>query len=101
MPQPNPRDSIIAQLDQQLNQFFGAGKSVQQVAAGVSGGKEGPISSTRSNKLRAARDKEAPRLQALADAGHTLLEAARIACTEPKRARLIARENGIKFKEPG
>ena len=29
VPMPNPRDSIIADLNQKLDQFFGAGKTVQ------------------------------------------------------------------------
>lgn len=28
VPMPNPRDSIIANLNQQLDQFFGAGGSI-------------------------------------------------------------------------
>lgn len=36
VPMPNPRDSIIANLNQQLDQFFGAGGSIQQIASGVS-----------------------------------------------------------------
>lgn len=35
-PMPNPKDSIIANLNQQLEAFFGDGKTVQQVASGVS-----------------------------------------------------------------
>jgi len=100
VPMPNPRDSITANLNQQLNQFFGAGRAAQQIAAGVSGEKEGPISSTRSSKLREARDKEAPKLRALADTGKTVIEAANELGMNAKRARLIARENSINFPGP-
>ncbi|RON39555.1 hypothetical protein [Pseudomonas brassicacearum] len=98
VPMPNPRDSIISNLNQQMDHYFGAGRSVQQIAAGVSGEKEGPISSTRSNKLRVERDKIAPRLKALAEAGTPVAKAAKECGMEAKRARLIARENGFKFK---
>lgn len=36
VPMPHPRDSIIADLNQQMDQFFGAGGEVQQIASGVS-----------------------------------------------------------------
>ncbi|WP_247254231.1 hypothetical protein [Pseudomonas moorei] len=39
-PMPNPRDSIIANLNQQMDQFFGAGRKVQEVAPGVTGEKD-------------------------------------------------------------
>jgi hypothetical protein len=100
VPMPNPRDSIIANLNQQMDQYFGAGRSVQEIAAGVTGEKEGPISSTRSNKLKAARDKDAPKLLELAEAGKTVIEAAKEMGMDAKRARLIARENSIKFPSP-
>lgn len=50
-----------------------------------------------SNKLRVERDKLAPRLKALADAGKTVIEAAKEMGMEAKRARLIARDNDILF----
>ncbi|SFW53748.1 hypothetical protein SAMN03159376_02053 [Pseudomonas sp. NFACC09-4] len=96
-PMPNPRDAIIQDLNQKLDQFFGAGKKVELIASGVSNDCGGPIKSTRSEKLRAARDKDAPRLRALAKAGKTIGEAAKAMDTDLKRAKLIASENGIKF----
>ena len=60
-----------------------------------------PCSATsHSNKLRIERNKQAPRLKALADAGKTVIEAAKEMGMETKRARLIARENDIKFPGP-
>jgi hypothetical protein len=56
VPLPHPRDSIIANLNQQLDQYFGAGK--------------------------------------------TVIEAAKEMGMETKRARLIARQNNIKFSGP-
>ncbi|EJM20203.1 hypothetical protein PMI21_01106 [Pseudomonas sp. GM18] len=99
-PMPNPRDSIIANLNQQLDQYFGSGRSVQEIAPGVSGEREAMFGSSHRNKLRAERDKLAPRLKQLADAGKTVIEAAKEMGMESKRARAIARENNIKFPGP-
>jgi hypothetical protein len=96
VPMPHPRDSIIEDLNQKLEQFFGAGKTVQEIASGVSA--EVPMfTTTHSNKLRAERDKIAPRLKELAVAGTPVAQAAKECGMEAKRARLIARENGFKF----
>jgi hypothetical protein len=97
VPVPNPRDSIIANLNQQLEQYFGAGKPVQEVAPGVSGEKAAMFGTSHSNKLRVERDKIAPRLKELAEAGTPVAKAAKECGMEAKRARLIARENGFKF----
>lgn len=66
IPMPNPRDSIITNLNQQLDQFFGAGKTVQLIASGVSGETSLSGASGHSERLRAERDKLAPMLKALA-----------------------------------
>jgi hypothetical protein len=94
---PNPRDSILADLNQKLEHYFGAGKSAQVIAQGVSGTKDGAFGTAHTNKLRAERDKVAPRLKELAEAGKPVAKAARECGMEVKRARLIARENGFKF----
>lgn len=96
-PMPNPRDSMISNLNQQLEQYFGAGKTVQQIASGVSAEAPAFGTTTHSNKLRAERDKIAPRLKELAEAGTPVAKAAKDCGMEAKRARLIARENGFKF----
>lgn len=44
VPMPNPRDSIIDNLNQQLDAYFGAGKSVQVIPNGV--GVDGPYNGT-------------------------------------------------------
>lgn len=100
VPMPNPRDAIIQDLNQKLDQFFGAGNKVELIDSGVSGDCGGPIKSTRSEKLREARDKDAPQLQALAKAGKTIGEAAKAMDMDLKRAKLIASEHGIKFPGP-
>ena len=99
-PMPNPRDSIIANLNQQLDKYFGAGKAAQEIAPGVTGVKDLIFGTSHSNKLRIERNKQAPRLRELAEAGHTVIEAAKAMGMETKRARLIARENDIKFPGP-
>lgn len=58
------------------------------------------IGTSHSNKLRIERNKQAPMLKALADAGKTVIEAAKEMGIATKRARLIARENDIKFPGP-
>jgi hypothetical protein len=100
VPMPNPRDSILANLNQQLEQYFGTGRGVQEIPAGVSGEKAAMFGTSHSNKLRVERDKLAPRMKELADAGKTVIEAAKEMGMEAKRARLIARENDIKFPGP-
>ncbi len=97
VPMPNPRDSIIANLNQQLDQYFGQGRAVEEVAAGVSGEKAAMFGTSHCKKLRAERDKIAPRLKELAEAGTPIAKAAKECGMEAKRARLIARENGFKF----
>lgn len=98
VPLPDPRESIISTLNQQMDQFFGAGRTVQEVAAGVSGVRTLGFGSAHSNKLRAGRDKIAPELKSLADSGVSLNKAAEAVGIDHKRARLIAQENGFKFK---
>nr|WP_281439223.1 hypothetical protein [Pseudomonas moorei] len=83
-----------------MDQFFGAGRKVQEVAAGVTGEKDAMFGTSHSNKLRIGRNKQAPRLRELAAAGKTIIEAAKEMGMETKRARLIARENDIKFPGP-
>jgi len=99
VPMPNPRDSIIDELNQHLDAFFGAGRTVQEVAQGVSGVKDGTYGGGHSSKLRAERDRLAPDLKALAEAGSSINKAAAAMGIDHKRARLIARENGFKFAE--
>jgi hypothetical protein len=95
---PNPRDSILSDLNQKLEHYFGAGKSVQEIAPGVTGTKDGTFGTSHTNKLRAGRDKLAPDLKKLADSGSSLNKAAEALGIDHKRARLIASENGFKFK---
>ena len=99
MPMPNPRDSIIDELNQHLDAFFGAGRTVQEVAQGVSGIKDGTYGGGHSSKLRAERDRLAPGLKQLAETGTSINKAAAAMDIDHKRARLIARENGFKFTE--
>lgn len=97
VPMPDPRDSIIANLNEQIKAFFGDGNEVQQIAQGVSGEKAGTYGGGHSNKLRAERDKIAPKLKQAVDSGASLHQACLAAGVDYKRARLIARENGFKL----
>ena len=99
VPMPNPLDSIIDELNQHLDAFFGSGRTVQEVAQGVSSIKDGTYGGGHSSKLRAERDRLAPGLKQLAEAGTSINKAAAAMGIDHKRARLIARENGFKFTE--
>ncbi|TFF09697.1 hypothetical protein EXW72_10230 [Pseudomonas sp. BCA14] len=98
-PMPNPKDAVIADLNRQMDAFFGAGRSVQEVAQGVSGVKDGTYGGGHSSKLRAERDRLAPGLKQLAEIGTSINKAAAAIGIDHKRARLIARENGFKFSD--
>lgn len=99
VPMPDPRDSIITNLNQQMEAYFGAGKGVQVIAQGVSGVKDGTYGGGHSSKLRAERDRLAPGLKQLADSGISINKASAALGIDHKRARLIARENGFKFAD--
>jgi hypothetical protein len=99
-PMNNPRDSIIANLNQQLDQYFGAGKTVQLIPSGISGETSLSGASGHSERLRTERDKLAPMLKALAETGITSSAAATQTRIRQKRIELIARENGFKFASP-
>lgn len=98
-PMPNPRDAIIQDLNQKLEQFFGSGKTIQQIESGVSA--EAPFFGTTAHhaKLRAERDKIAPQVRELVAAGKTASQIAIDLKMHLKRVQLIGRENGFKFAE--
>ena len=98
-PMPDPRDSIIANLNQQLEAYFGAGKSAQQIAAGVSAKAPFFGTTTHQVKLRAERDKLAPAVRAEAAKGVIASVAAKSLGMHIKRLKLIAEENGFKFAD--
>ncbi len=97
VPMPNPRDSIIEDLNKKMEQFFGSGKTVQEIPSGVSA-EVSMFGTSHTNKLRSIRNRFAPQLKKLADEGMSLNKAAETVGLDHKRARLIARENGFKFK---
>jgi hypothetical protein len=97
---PDPRDLIIANLNQQMDQFFATGKTVEQIASGVSA--DAPFLGTTSHhdRLRAGRDKLAPKVKEQAESGKTAAEVAKAQGMHVKRVKLIARENNFKFADP-
>lgn len=99
-PMPNPRDAIIQDLSQKMEQFFGSGKTIQQIESGVSA--EVPFIGTTGHheKLRVQRDKIAPQVRELAEAGKTVSQIAVALKMHIKRVQLIGRENGFRFAEP-
>lgn len=99
VPMPNPRDAVIADLYRQMDDFFGAGNSVQVIPTGMSA--DAPFFGTNSHqvKLRAERDKLAPAVHAEAAKGVLASVAAKNLGMHIKRVLLIAQENGFKFSE--
>ncbi|MEO8644602.1 hypothetical protein [Pseudomonas sp.] len=97
VPMPNPRDTISSNLERQLEHFFGTGKTVQEIASGVSGESSLSGASGHSERLRTERNKLAPMLKALAATGITSSAAATQTRIRQKRIELIAKENGFRF----
>lgn len=99
VPLPDPRDEVTAKISRALEDFFGSGKHVQHIPSGVSA--EVPMfgATPHSKKLRALRDKDAPKVKALAKAGKTASMAATALDMRISRVKLIAQENGITFAE--
>lgn len=98
-PMPNPRDSIIDNLNQQLDAYFGAGKTAQVIPNGV--GVDGPFNGTTAHheRLRKERDKLAPAVRAEAAKGVVASVAAKNLRMHIKRVTLISQENGFKFAD--
>lgn len=99
VPMPNPRDSIIENLNQQLEAYFVAGKSIQVIPSGVSADAPFFGSTSHQEKLRAQRDKLAPAVRAEAAKGVVASVAAKNLGMHIKRVTLIAQENGFKFAD--
>jgi len=99
VPLPDPREEITANLNRALEDFFGAGKHIKQIPSGVSA--NAPVLGTtpHAKKLRALRDKDAPKVKAQAEAGKTASMAATALDMRISRVKLIAQENGITFAE--
>ncbi|MCF5701381.1 hypothetical protein GIV24_07590 [Pseudomonas syringae] len=95
-PMPNPRDQLLDNLNQQLDQFFSSGGKAQQIPSGVTG--DPKLASTpHHDRLRVERNKIAPKVRELAEAGKTISETAKTLHMHVKRVALIASENGFKF----
>ncbi|MGY2685432.1 hypothetical protein [Pseudomonas tolaasii] len=95
----NPRDSIIDNLNQQLEAFFGPDKTAQVIPNGV--GVDGPFNGTTAHhdRLRKERDKLALAVRAEAAKGVVASVAAKTLGMHINRVTLIAQENGFKFAE--
>lgn len=98
-PMPNPKDAVIADLNRQMDAYFGAGKAAQVIPNGV--GVDGPFTGTTAHheRLRAQRDKLAPAVRAEAAKGVVASVAAKNLGMHIKRVMLIAQENGFKFAD--
>ena len=98
-PMPDPRDAISANLNRAFEEFLGSGKCIPQIPSGVSA--HAPVLGTtpHAKKLRALRDKDAPKVKAQAEAGKTASAAATALDMRISRVKLIAQENGVTFAE--
>lgn len=99
-PMPNPRDAVIADINRQMDQFFSSGKTVESVPAGATANVSLLGANPHHDKLRAARDKLAPKVKAQAEAGATAAEAAKALGLHVKRVKLIAQENKLRLADP-
>jgi len=99
VPMADPRQAVIADLNRQMDAFFGAGKKAQIIPSGI--GANTPVISANAHqeRLRAQRDKLAPAVRAEAAKGITANEAAKNLKMHIKRVTLIAQENGFRFAE--
>lgn len=87
---------MLDNLNQQLDQYFGSGGNAQQIPSGVTG--DPKLASTpHHDRLRVERNKIAPKVRELAEAGKTISETAKTLHMHVKRVALIASENGFKF----
>lgn len=87
---------MLDNLNQQLDQFFGSGCMAQQIPSGVTG--DPKLASTpHHDRLRVERNKIAPNVGELAEAGKTINETAKTLHIHVKRVALIASENRFKF----
>ena len=99
VPMANPKDAVVADLNRQMDAYFGAGKTAQVIPSGI--GANTPIISANSHheRLRAKRDKLAPAVRAEAAKGVVASVAAKNLGMHIKRVLLIAQENGFKFAD--
>lgn len=87
---------MLDNLNQQLDHFFRSGGKAQQIPSGVTG--DPKLASTpHHDRLRVERNKIAPKVRELAEAGKTISETAKTLHMHVKRVALIASENGFKF----
>lgn len=98
-PMPNPKDAVIADLNRQIDAFYGAGKKAQVIPSGVSADAPHLGTTAHHEKLRAQRDKLAPAVRAEAAKGVVASVAAKNLGMHIKRVLLIAQENGFKFAD--
>jgi len=97
-PIPDPRLQVMAELNAAIDQFFAAGKQINEIPAGLSG--EGEPNNPHQRKQRAARQADAPMVRDLVAQGMNAYQVAEAMKTSHTRVRLIARENGISLGGP-
>lgn len=99
VPMADPRQAVIADLNRQMDAFFGAGKKAQVIPSGIGANTPAISVNAHQERLRAQRDKLAPAVRAEAAKGITANEAAKALKMHVKRVTLIAQENSFRFAE--
>ncbi|MFJ3372919.1 hypothetical protein [Pseudomonas sp. NPDC086251] len=100
-PRLAPREAIVAALEEQKEEFFAAGNTIQHIQIGVSGLTAPRTPDAHYLQLQKERAKLAPALRKLAEAGNTINAAALALNIKTVRAQMIARENAIQFRADG
>lgn len=97
-PQLNPRDAIVEDLNRKLEQFFGTGGMVQEVAQGATGERFGFGATGHQNRLRAERARLAPAVREQADKGLNPTQIGTALSMRAQRVLMIATENNIEIR---
>ncbi|MCD9572181.1 MULTISPECIES: hypothetical protein [Pseudomonas] len=97
-PQQSPRDAIIDDLNRKLDQFFGSGGTVQEVAQGATGERFGFGATGHQGRLRAERARLAPAVREQADKGLNPTEIGTALSMRAQRVLMIATENNIEIR---
>ncbi|MFP3922345.1 hypothetical protein [Pseudomonas sp. W5-36] len=94
---PDQHKQAIAQLSAQIDHFLATGHRIQKIDQGVSA--NAPLLGTTNHleTLKAKRDKRAPRIRALAEAGLNARQIGMKLGVDTRTVALTAREHGITF----
>ncbi|WP_377706260.1 hypothetical protein ACFMKY_18085 [Pseudomonas protegens] len=97
-PQQSPCDAIIDDLNRKLEQFFGDGGMVHEVAQGATGERFGFGATGHQDRLRAERARLAPAAHEQADKGLDPTQIGTALSMRVQRVLMIANENNIEIR---